>query len=67
MILLVMFLPSFLKSGTKRFDFYRSDPIEKPENFKLTAVCDKFKEAKDLVDFLLYRDNEVRIHKQEPE
>ena len=57
-----------LKSESgKVFDFYRSDPIEKPENFKLTAVCDKFKEAKDLVDFFSFIETtRVRIHKQEP-
>ena len=33
------------------YDFYRSDPVEKPKNFKYTQLYDKIPEAKLLTDF----------------
>ena len=49
------------------FDFYRTNPLEKPENFKLTQLYYKIKEARNLVDYFDFIETtRVRIHKQEP-
>lgn len=48
------------------YDFYRSDPVEKPKNFKYTQLYDKIPEAKLLTDFYEIETTRIRIHKQDP-
>lgn len=48
------------------YDFYRSNPVEKPENFKYTQLYDKVSEAKLLADFYEIETSRIRIHKQDP-
>lgn len=56
-----------IKSETgKVFDFYRSNPLEKPENFKYTALYNKIKEVKTLTDFFKIETTRIRIHRQLP-
>ncbi len=50
----------------KVFDFYRSDPLEKPKNFKYTALYNKIKEVKDITDFFNIETTRIRIHRQLP-
>jgi len=49
------------------FDFYRSNPRENPDDFKLTQVYHQIPEVKKLVDYFYFlRTSRVRIHRQEP-
>lgn len=48
------------------YDFYRSNPIENPENFKYTQLYYKIPEAKMLTDFYEIETSRIRIHKQDP-
>lgn len=50
----------------KVFDFYRTDPLEKPSNFKYTALYDKIKQIKDITDFFKIETTRIRIHRQLP-
>lgn len=50
----------------KVFDFYRSDPLEKPENFKFTALYNKIKSVKNFTDFFQVETTRIRIHRQLP-
>lgn len=51
----------------KVFDFYRSEPIEKPKNFKLTQAYHKINEIKKIVDYFNFIETtRVRIHKSNP-
>jgi hypothetical protein len=48
------------------YDFYRSAPVELPENFKFTALYSKIPEVKSLVDYFQFETTRIRVHKQEP-
>ena len=49
------------------FDFYRSDPVENPEDFTLTKVYHQIKEVRELIDYFSFlQTSRVRIHKQIP-
>jgi hypothetical protein len=48
------------------YDFYRSAPLELPENFKFTALYDKIPQVKALVDYFQFETTRIRVHKQEP-
>ena len=50
----------------KVFDFYRTDPLEKPSNFKYTALYNKIKQVKDITDFFKIETTRIRIHRQLP-
>ena len=50
----------------KVFDFYRTDPLEKPSNFKYTALYNKIKEVRDITDFFKIETTRIRIHRQLP-
>lgn len=50
----------------KVFDFYRSNPLEEPENFKYTALYNTVKEIQELTDFFEIETTRVRIHRQLP-
>lgn len=50
------------------YDFYRSNPIEDPADFKYTQLYDKIKEVKELVDYFTFLEtSRVRIHKTDPQ
>ena len=48
------------------FDFYRSNPLENPNQFKYTALYDKITQVKKLTDYFKLETTRVRIHKQLP-
>ena len=48
------------------FDFYRSNPLENPDDFKYTALYDKISQVKKLVDHFELQTTRVRIHRQLP-
>jgi hypothetical protein len=48
------------------YDFYRSAPVELPENFKFTALYNKVPEVKNIVNYFKFETTRIRIHKQEP-
>jgi len=49
------------------FDFYRSNPIEDPKDFKLTQLYHKIEEVRQLVDYFSFlQTSRIRIHKQDP-
>ena len=49
------------------FDFYRSNPLENPEDFSYTALYEKVEEVKNIVDYFDFiQTSRVRIHKQDP-
>ena len=48
------------------FDFYRSNPLENPDDFKYTALYNKIPEVKKLVDHFQLQTTRVRIHRQLP-
>lgn len=48
------------------FDFYRTNPLEEPKNFKYTALYNKVKGIKDLTDFFEIETTRIRIHRQLP-
>lgn len=49
------------------YDFYRSNPIEEPSDFKFTQLYHKVKEVKNMADYFSFLDtSRVRIHKQDP-
>jgi len=49
------------------FDFYRSNPVENPEDFKLTQLYHKIEDIKNLVNYFSFLDtSRIRIHKQDP-
>tara|TARA_R100001377_G_scaffold2640_1_gene1706 strand:- start:35 stop:631 length:597 start_codon:yes stop_codon:yes gene_type:complete len=48
------------------FDFYRSNPLENPDDFKYTALYDKIPQVKKLVDHFELQTTRVRIHRQLP-
>ena len=50
----------------KVFDFYRSDPLEMPKDFKYTALYNKIAAVKKLTDFFQIETTRVRIHRQLP-
>jgi len=50
----------------KVFDFYRTQPLEEPTNFKLTALYEKINEVKKLTDFFKIETTRIRIHRQLP-
>ena len=50
------------------FDFYRTNPIENPNDFKLTQLYHKVKEVKSIIDYFSFLETtRVRIHKTEPQ
>tara|TARA_Y100001972_G_scaffold29384_1_gene36218 strand:+ start:4881 stop:5393 length:513 start_codon:yes stop_codon:yes gene_type:complete len=50
------------------FDFYRTNPIENPNDFKLTQLYYKVKEIKSIIDYFSFLETtRVRIHKTEPQ
>ena len=48
------------------FDFYRSNPLENPDDFKYTALYNKVPQVKKLVDYFQLQTTRVRIHRQLP-
>lgn len=49
------------------YDFYRTNPIEKPEDFKLTQLYYRIEEVKNIIDYFYFLETtRVRIHKSEP-
>ena len=49
------------------YNFYRTNPIEKPEDFKLTQLYYKIEEVKNIIDYFSFIETtRVRIHKSEP-
>ena len=48
------------------FDFYRSNPLENPDDFKYTALYDKIPQVKRLTDYFQLQTTRVRIHRQLP-
>ena len=48
------------------FDFYRSNPLENPDDFKYTALYNKIPQVKNLVDHFQLQTTRVRIHRQLP-
>ena len=58
-----------IKSETgKVFDFYRSNPIEEPNDFMYTQLYYKIPEVKNIADYFSFLETtRVRIHKTEPQ
>ena len=48
------------------FDFYRSNPLENPDDFKYTALYHKIPAVQKLVDHFQLQTTRVRIHRQLP-
>ena len=48
------------------FDFYRTSALEKPENFKYTALYYNIPECEKLTDYFKLQTTRVRIHRQLP-
>jgi len=48
------------------FDFYRSNPLENPDDFKYTALYHKISAVQNLVDHFQLQTTRVRIHRQLP-
>ena len=48
------------------FDFYRSNPLENPDDFKYTALYNKIPQVKRLTDYFQLQTTRVRIHRQLP-
>jgi hypothetical protein len=49
------------------YDFYRSNPIEQPSDFKLTQLYYKVHEVKRIIDYFSFIETtRVRIHKSDP-
>lgn len=56
-----------LKSETGKYDdLYRTEDIEKPENFHFTELYYKNKIIKNLVDYFELETTRIRIHRQLP-
>ena len=50
------------------YDFYRSNPVEDPNDFQYTQLYHKVKEVKEIVDYFNFLETtRVRIHKTEPQ
>ena len=50
------------------YDFYRTNPIENPDDFKYTQLYHKISEVKNIVDYFYFLETtRVRIHKTEPQ
>lgn len=48
------------------YDFYRSNPLEDPKDFKYTKLYEASDDISDIVDFFKLNTTRVRIHKQSP-
>lgn len=49
------------------YDFYRSDPIENPKDFKLTQLYYKVEEVKNIINYFNFLETtRIRIHKSNP-
>jgi len=49
------------------YDFYRSDPLEKPKDFKHTQLYHSIEEVKKITDYFNFLEtSRVRIHKSNP-
>lgn len=56
-----------LKSETGNYDdLYRTQDIEKPENFKFTRLYYENKNLKNLIDYFDLETTRIRIHRQLP-
>lgn len=56
-----------VKSETgKVYDFYRTETLERPENFKMTQLYYKVPQVKKIMDVFQIPSTRVRIHKQDP-
>lgn len=49
------------------FDFYRTNPIEDPKDFKLTQLYHSVKDIRKIIDYFSFLETtRVRIHKSDP-
>ena len=48
------------------YDFYRSNPLEDPKDFKYTKLYEISDDIADIVDFFKLDTTRIRIHKQSP-
>lgn len=50
------------------YDFYRTNPIENPDEFKYTQLYYKIPEVKNIIDYFSFLETtRIRIHKTEPQ
>lgn len=50
------------------YDFYRTNPIENPDEFKYTQLYHKIPEVKNIIDYFSFLETtRIRIHKTEPQ
>tara|TARA_S200002703_G_scaffold83179_3_gene71624 strand:- start:1828 stop:2427 length:600 start_codon:yes stop_codon:yes gene_type:complete len=50
------------------YDFYRTNPVEDPDDFKYTQLYYKVKEIREIVDYFNFLETtRVRIHKTDPQ
>ena len=50
------------------YDFYRTNPVENPDEFKYTQLYYKIPEVKNIIDYFSFLETtRIRIHKTEPQ